>query len=252
VLIDTQLHIVDPGQFPIDVSGGGYVPNQDEYGDLRTLLKTLAENRIDRGVLVQPSCYGTDNAALFDACQQEPGCFRAVAMVEPAGLSRNFASGVRLNLTDYTAHNPATAIGIGNKVLALGMILQIQATPERLGKVLSMLPPGPVIIDHLGRPDPRAPGDIRTVADLAMRRDTWLKVSGGFRLGSAWKTPSIALRRLVQDWPPDRVIWGSDWPFLNVQGPPPRYAETLAWGAELIDLRVASRNAARLFGWQDD
>lgn len=252
MLIDTQLHLIDPLRFPFDDTGAGYIPGDDESGDLETLLSTLAENGVDRGVLVQPSAYGLNNSALLDALTREGDRLRAIVMQEDVEApSEAGVSGVRLNLTDYARHNLQSALSIGNSVLSQGMILQVQARPSELAELLPHLPDGPVIIDHLGRPNPERSADISAILTLADRPNTWLKVSGGFRLEVNWRKPSPTLGSLVAEWPAAQVIWGSDWPFLNIDRRRPTYDEVLQSCAELTDLRAASANAARLFGWQN-
>ena len=252
MLIDTQLHLVDPVRFPFETTGAGYRPTDAETGDLDTLLSTLDTHGVGRGVLVQPSGYGTDNAAIFDALTRAGDRLRGIVMQKSVKApAQAGVMGVRLNLTDYAHHDLRSAISMGSAVLRGGMILQVQARPSDLAALVRLLPAGPVILDHLGRPDPGRAEDIATISALAERSETWLKVSGGFRLGTAWRVPPASLLSLVAAWPPERIIWGSDWPFLNADDRP-TYGEVMEWAAALTDLEAASANAARLFGWQDD
>ena len=255
MLTDTQVHLVDPVRFPFDPSSGGYIPAADETATAEDLLAVFAAHGVGCGVLVQPSGYGTDNALAFDARKAAGDKLRVIAMAgadDVADMAAAGASGLRLNLTDYAPHDAEAARAIGSAVLDQGLVLQVQAVPGQLAPLLARLPAGPVVLDHLGRVSPEDPEDVALLSGLAARPDTWLKVSGGFRLGRDWRTPSERLVALVRDWPGDRVIWGSDWPFLNVGGTRPSYAEVMDWAATLTDLAAASRNAARLFGWEND
>jgi predicted TIM-barrel fold metal-dependent hydrolase len=256
-MIDSQLHILDPKRFPYRRSAGGYFPRDDEVGDLPALLKVMDDHGITRGVLVQPSTYGTDNAAILDGLDRYPQRFRAVVMAGPdvaAYAARPGVAGARLNLTDFAAHTLESACELGRAILASGLLLQVQARPLELARFLPALPAGPVVIDHLGRVDPSDPREIDCVAALSGRPNTWLKVSGGFRLGGGrdWPAVSGALHGLVGAFTPQRLLWGSDWPFINLQGGVPSYAETLVWGRALTDLDRASKNAARLFGFDHE
>ena len=255
-MIDSQLHLLDPLRFPYDPSAGGYVPRDDETGDLAALLQAMDEEAVARGVLVQPSSYGLDNAAILDALERQAARFRAVVM---AGdrlselAARPGVVGARLNLANFAAHGLAGASDAGGAILAAGLILQVLARPSELSVLVPALPAGPLVVDHLGFVDPAEPADLAAVAALAARPDTWLKLSGGFRLGggAGWPHPDPGLRRLVAAFPENRLLWGSDWPFINLPGPMPTYRETLDWGRALVDLDRAAQNAAELFGFDD-
>ncbi|MEM8663696.1 MAG: amidohydrolase family protein [Pseudomonadota bacterium] len=242
-MIDTQLHLLDP-RCPF--APGGYRPAAHEMGDLATLLAMMEANAITHGVLVQPSAYGTDNTALLDALAAHPDRFRAVVMTDdPARAAAPGVKGVRLNLTDYAPH-ASGALEMARRVLGEGLILQVQAAPMDLARLLGAAPDGPVVIDHMGRPDSAADG--RALAALAARPQTWLKVSGGFRLPGGWPQPSPWLADLAASFGPDGLLWGSDWPFLNTPRRPTT-ADTVAWGAALTDMAAATVTARRLFGF---
>ena len=254
MLIDTQLHLIDQVRFPMSRQSGGYLPGPEVQADHARLIAVLDRHDVAKGVLVQPSGYGSDNTALFEALEEGGERFRAVVMCAQGAVPELVSAGakaVRLNMTDFAGHDPKRAAELGKAVLERGLALQVQAGPEPLEQLLDRLPDGSVIIDHLGRPDPHNDTSLARVAAMAQRPETWLKVSGGFRIEDDWRRPTSGLRDLVARWPSDRVIWGSDWPFLNCGGQVPRYGETLAWGRKLTDLDIASRNAAQLFGWAD-
>src|SRR4029077_12155581 len=66
---------------------------------LAAYLALLDRLSFDRGVLVQPSAYGRDNAAMLDALSAEPKRLRGVAVggreLTPATLKQWHAAGVR-------------------------------------------------------------------------------------------------------------------------------------------------------------
>ena len=256
MLIDTQLHILDPQRFAYAVEDAGYIPATCETGDLAALTAVLEQYGVDRGILVQPSGYGLNNDAMLHACAHAGGRLRGVAMADLSGLEvlarHESIAGIRLNMTDYARHDGAAAQQLGSSVLQCGLVLQVQGLPAQLGSLLPALPPGPVVLDHLGRPDTGNHGDFRDLAALADRPATYLKVSGGFRLAPDWRSLKEELRNLVSDWPQDRIVWGSDWPFINAPFGRPAYGEMLEWAAELTDLDRASDCAAALFGFAPD
>lgn len=247
-MIDAQLHLVDPSRFAYAEGAGGYLPGPDETGDLAALLAMMNRHGIAAGALVQPSCYGADNAALLDALRRHPDRFRAVVMTDDPERMAIIPGvvGARLNITDFAPHRHGAAEA-ARRILRAGLVLQVQAPPIDLQKLLDALPGGAVVIDHLGRPSD-APDAMR-IASLASRPDTWLKVSGGFRLPLDWSDPPGWCADLVEAFGPQRLLWGTDWPFLAAPVRP-AIADVIAWAGRLVDLQEASANAARLFGFE--
>src|SRR5256885_5833343 len=81
-----------------------YTPHDALPADYRRMLDSLG---VERGVLVQPSIYGTDNRALLDALAQDPIRLRGIAVVAPdigsselAELHEAGVRGVRSNIVD--------------------------------------------------------------------------------------------------------------------------------------------------------
>lgn len=252
-MIDTHVHILDPARFPYPARTKGYLPKDDEAGTLDDLLRVMAAHRIDRAVLVQPSVYGADNAALLDGLTRHPDRFRGVVMADDPSTVANLAqiagvAGLRLNLTDYSADN---AVALGQAALDAGLVLHLQARPPAATRVLAQLGAGPVILDHLGLPDMTQPDDLLQLYKLAKRNATFLKISGGFRLGAgAWPIAGQELRDLLAAFGRDQIIWGSDWPFINLASTMPTYAQCLSWVRDLmLDPAVTTQTAKRLFKW---
>ena len=76
---DTHAHICGPKSRYAYFDGRVYTPPDCLLPDYRHMLATLG---VQRAVLVQPSVYGTDNAAMLDALREAGPSFRAVAVVE--------------------------------------------------------------------------------------------------------------------------------------------------------------------------
>jgi predicted TIM-barrel fold metal-dependent hydrolase len=81
--IDTHAHLFGPASRYAYSETRSYTPPDANIEAYRALHRAL---RVERGVLIQPSVYGTINARVLDALREEPDRLRAVAAVE-AGVS---------------------------------------------------------------------------------------------------------------------------------------------------------------------
>ena len=156
--------------------------------DYRALQRRLGTTR---GVLVQPSTYGTDNR-LHLAALQDFGTerFRMVAVVEPdvadAELRRLHAAGVRGVRFNLTQPGPL-ALGdlepMARRLAELGWHCQLNMRPDQVVAAERMLLrlPCRIVFDHLGRiRDPEA-ADADAFAAIRRLLDhgkAWMKLSG--------------------------------------------------------------------------
>ena len=75
----------------------------------------------------------------------------------------------------------------------------------------------PVLLDHMGRPDPLAgAGDpnLRKMLELLRLGNFWVMLSLSEKIsktGYPWDDVVPVARTLIEA-APDRVVWGSDWP----------------------------------------
>lgn len=253
-MIDSHVHLVDPARFPFPSPSTGYVPGLGELATVEDLLAVMARHGVARAVLVAASVYGADNRCMLAAAEAHPDRFRIVAGIDPADPGSVTAAasgagvvGVRLNVTDDRAFRGVVggADALLDAIAAAGLVACIQAPPAVALRLLDGHDGLQVALDHLGRPD--LEGGLPALAALGQRPGTWLKLSGAFRIGGErdWRTPGAAIRAAVEAFAPDRLLWGSDWPFLNV-APRPDYADCLAWARRLTGADLAG-NAERLF-----
>jgi predicted TIM-barrel fold metal-dependent hydrolase len=101
---------------------------------------------------------------------------------------------------------------------------------EKLPQVLPGLEASGVriVLDHLGRPEPK--GGIASEGFAAMLKSiekgrTWVKLSGGYRLGP--QSPDY-VRELVRRAPAERLVWASDCPFVGEEKHI-NYQQTIDW-----------------------
>jgi len=111
-----------------------------------------------------------------------------------------------------------------------------------------------IVIDHLGRPEPGegvgGPGFGAMVASVERGR-TWVKVSGKYRIGAG---ATEVLDGLMARVGPDRLVWGSDCPFVGKEDAV-TYQQTIDWVHDALPddaarRKVFSINALALYGFE--
>lgn len=269
--VDAHNHIIDPGRFPF-VPGAGYTPaSAREWGSFTDFDSVLAANGISHALLVQPSCYGTDNRAMLDAIARSGGRFRGIAVVETGAgekeLDRLAAAGivgVRFNMmqTDPDILARPEVDRFLARVRERGWFLQIFAA-ARLWAVHAEGLAGRglrVLVDHWGAPDLARGVDQPGFAALlraAREAGTWsVKISAPYRLSKRlphYEDLDPYLAPLVEAFGADNCVWGSDWPYLNTPLDI-RYGDLLAalerWFPDEGErARILWDNPARLFGF---
>jgi len=236
---DTHAHVFGPAaQFPY-ADDRSYTPPDAPLEKYLAMLDTVG---FARGVLVQGSAHGRDNAAMLDALARRPDRLRGVAVADadiaPAELRRWHASGVRGlrfnhffrdGALHYRGGVPLAAARALAPVMAeLGWHLQLWIDVKDLPDTIPVLKTigRPVVIDHMGRTDARAgtatPG-FQTLLRLLGDGDCWVKVSGAHRLSrSAPDYPDARpFHEALVRANPDRLVWGSDWPHPRIEGEMP-------------------------------
>src|ERR1700680_1963433 len=86
---DAHCHVFGPAaKFPY-AADRAYTPPDASKERLAALHKTL---RIDRAVIVQASCHGTDNRAMLDAIATSGGRYRGIAIVDETFTGRDYGA----------------------------------------------------------------------------------------------------------------------------------------------------------------
>jgi predicted TIM-barrel fold metal-dependent hydrolase len=96
-----------------------------------------------------------------------------------------------------------------------------------------------LVIDHFGRPTKgqgtQCPGFQAILKTVANGR-TWVKLSAGYRLESP-RVAAECARELLKHAGPERLLWGSDWPFAA-------FEEKVSYADTVADLRAWVPDAA--------
>ncbi len=261
-MIDAHVHLIDLQRHPM-APGKGYVARPDEAGTLPMLLDLFDRHGVVGAVLVQPSGYGEDNAAMLEALAAEPGRFKAVVQADGAELDRlghmDGVVGLRLNTTHSIdrLHDRRAVRRALSAAESAGLACEILAPPDLLATAADDIAAAacPVVLDHMGLPDI---GDgleaFRAVLALARADTVFVKLSAPFRIATA---PFPSLRpftdALLDAFGADRCLWGSDWPFINLPDrPAPDYGALVDWGRSLRPAQreaIMGGTARRLFGF---
>jgi predicted TIM-barrel fold metal-dependent hydrolase len=130
------------------------------------------------------------------------------------------------------------------------LVLPVRSVQAQEGRLLPAVLPAleasgvRVVLDHFGHPDPEqgvASDGFQTLLRSVDKGRTWVKMSGGYRLGPQGKEYARELLRVAG---PDRLVWASDCPFVGHEGQFP-YKATIDW---LVDAIPDAAARAKIFG----
>jgi 2-pyrone-4,6-dicarboxylate lactonase len=265
---DAHCHVFGPAdRFPY-APDATFVPADAPKERLVALHESFG---ITRGVIVQSASQGFDHSALVDALQFKPGRFRGVALIAPdvsgaelSDLEQAGVRGFRLNFMPHLGRSPskadieATVRAVGDRGWLAEIHVSGTGIAEWAGMIASL--PIPVVVDHMGRIDlrsPDAPACVDALKRLLDGGNVWVKVSGIDRLtpeGRLPYEPGVGLARTLVDAAPERVVWGTDFPHVNITGPVPddralvRRLFDIAPTGKLLET-ILVKNPVRLFGF---
>lgn len=231
---DSHCHVFGPAAVFPYAPDRTFTPVDAPVSQLMTLHRQLG---LDRAVIVQSSCYGTDHRALLAALAAGAGRYRGVALINPATrpaeIARLDAAGVRGFRLHFLPHlgPPPTRAEIKSMVALtadLGWHAEIHLHSADIARLAELIRwfPIPVVIDHLARLDLAQGGDSAAVGALLGLLDTgrvWVKTSGVDRVSRTGPPypDAVALAARLVAHNPERVLWGTDYPHPNITGPAP-------------------------------
>lgn len=243
--IDSHAHVLGPASDYPYAAERIYTPDDCTLADYVAQLKALG---VSRGVLVQPSVYGTDNRAMLAALSAQPIPLRGVAVIGPevsdSDLQHMHLLGVRgircnlVDLKDRASEVPlAQLTALANRVRHLGWHLELLAhvheTPTLFDDLINF--PVDLVFGHFGyvpiSNGIHHPGFDGLLALMAAGK-AWVKMTGPYRISALHNPPYTDLSAVVAaviDANPDRLVWGSDWPHVMMK-------HRMLNDAELVDL----------------
>jgi predicted TIM-barrel fold metal-dependent hydrolase len=228
----------------------------DEYA------RVLDEHGVLFGVHAAASFMGPYNDYTLAALAQYPR-LRATAIVDPSvGLGELKAMdaagvvGIRFSLRDYKSTPDFGSVEyrrLFRRVADLNWHVHIYAEGERIAALTDQLLAAEVkiVIDHYGNPVPEqgetSPGFQAALLAIGSGRG-WVKISAPYR--SVGCDHAALAARLLAAGGPERVLFGSAWPFVGHEGKV-TYREMVSSFERVIPDAVTrekiGRTAARLY-----
>ena len=234
-LVDTHAHIFLQ-DLPL-VEGATHLPARSFTA--QDYLKTLDENGVLYGVIAAPSFLGSYNDYTIDAMRTTRR-LRATAIVEPSidryalkAMDADGIVGIRFSLRRYSSPDLTSPEyrRLLRRVADLGWHVHLFAEGPRLAALLPLLVDSGVnlVVDHFGAPvqelGEESPGFQAILRALPSGR-TWVKMSAPYRFQGV--DCAALARKLLAEAGPDRLLWGSDWPWTGFDAQF-GYHDTIAW-----------------------
>jgi 2-pyrone-4,6-dicarboxylate lactonase len=227
---DAHCHIFGPGDRYPYAADRSYTPPDAPLERFKELQKTLG---LERAVLVNASCHGSDNTVILDAIAQSGGRYRGVANVDESITDAEFerlhaggVRGIRFNFVQHLGGTPDLDVfdTLVHRVRPLGWHVVLHFDAKDLldfGDMLRKLPV-PFIVDHMGRVPTRDGLDqkpFEILLETARMDNCWVKICGAERISSMGPpfTDAVPFGRALLEVAPDRILWGTDWPHPNIK-----------------------------------
>ncbi len=273
--IDSHVHIwtQDTKRYPL--AEGMEVSSFDpkEFMPEELFAHTKPSN-VGRVVLVHIGIYGADNSIVTDAIERYPSVFRAVGLVDQnsesvaedmAALLKKGVMGFRISGTpgdpDGSLQSPCYDAMFEAAVKTDQAICPL-THPDGLPDLIAMCarhPDTKVVVDHMtriGEQQPICDEHIDALCSLARFPRVQVKVSRLHSLG-AKKPPYEDLlpmiRRVVDVFGPERLMWGSDSPYQVVLA---TYEDSISVVRDKLDFlsteereQILCKTAEKVFFW---
>jgi len=227
---DAHCHVFGPAaRFPF-ASTSTYRPVD---ASKETLFQRHALLGIERAVIVQASCHGTDNSATLNALDAGDGKYRGVAVVAEdielaalEGMHERGIRGVRFNFVKRLGGTPPGSAHqrILEKIKRHDWHVVVYFDSEDINTLAPFLDDidVPVVIDHMGRvpvESGTSSQSFELLSRLFEQDKYWVKISCPERLskiGPPYSDVEPVAQALLRQ-APERILWGTDWPHPNMK-----------------------------------
>jgi predicted TIM-barrel fold metal-dependent hydrolase len=253
-VVDAHAHIFTP-----DMPTADSAWMKPKYAFTATdYLRTLDAHGVHFGVIAGISIYGHYNDYMIEELRRQPrlrGTVNIPPTIDRYALEQMKADGIvgvrmqlsrRKELPDLGSEDYRLLL---RRVADLGWHVHLALEGARMPAVLPHLEASGVriVLDHFGHPDQDeglASAGFQAVLRSIEKGRTWVKLSAGYRLtwlsrreGSpdprAMQMARVAAATLLQEAGPERLLWGSDAPFVGHETSL-TYADTIASFAEWV------------------
>jgi predicted TIM-barrel fold metal-dependent hydrolase len=228
--VDAHIHLFGPAErYPFSATSK-YVSD-----DLlpETYFEVAATLGVDNAVLVSGGGYGTDTRHLKDTLARFPELLRGIALLDETVTSEEMAELDRLGVRGLRFVGPSHGGGlpkISPRMAAMAHELgwHVQFYPHgdeilQVSQQLLDLPNAAIVLDHFAN-IPVAGGTdqpaFRRVLEMMDSGRVWVKLSGPMRCTQEEPPyPSVTpLAHALVAHAPERLVWGTDWPHVNMIG----------------------------------
>ena len=222
----------------------------------KQLIETLDAQGIRYAAIAAASPWGDYHDYVIEALRAHPKRLRGTIICKPTiervvleAMAKGGVVGVRLpfislkQLPDITTFEYRSFL---RRLADPDWHVHLHTEGENLPHFLPTIEESGVklVIDHLGRPDPKTGinGDgFKAMLRSVEKGRTWVKMSGGYRVGPAAQDYG---RELVRQAGPERLVWASDCPFAGHEGQF-TYQSTIDWLIECVPDQAAR---TKIFG----
>jgi predicted TIM-barrel fold metal-dependent hydrolase len=237
--IDAHVHVWTPDlkRYPL---GPGYTKDRMALASF-TPEELFAHARpcgVERIVLIQMSYYRFDNSYMLDMMKKHQGVFSGVAVIDPEAeprktmreLAAGGVRGFRIRPAGREVDRSFDAEGMAamwkcgaDEGLAMCPLIDAKYLPA-IDRMCERFPDTPVVVDHFARVGIDGvirKADLEDLCRLARHKNTCVKVSAFYALGRK-QGPYLDLgpmiRRVLDAFGPERLMWASDGPFQVMNG----------------------------------
>jgi predicted TIM-barrel fold metal-dependent hydrolase len=269
-VVDAHAHI-----FTRDMPLGASAWHKPDYGfTAEDYLRTLDEHGVHFGVIAGISIYGHYNDYMLEQLRKYKR-LRGTVNVPPTTeryvlerMKQDGVVGIRLQLArrkelpDLAGEDYRLLL---RRVADLDWHVHVVVEGPQWPQVLPKLEASgaKIVIDHFGHPDPREAENcagFEAVLRSVEKGRTWVKLSAAYRLtwadGQKRRDPNAdaiagrAARKLLEHAGPERLVWGSDCPFVGHEASV-TYRGTLddldSWAPDIVTRRKMSATALKLY-----
>lgn len=239
--VDSHIHLFGPAtEYPFDP--GSKYTSADALPETNIALQDRLG--LSMAVVVSGGGYGPSTRHLTDVLRRFPDRFRGVALLptdvtqeELARLDKLGVRGARFVSPNHGGNLPRLSADMAARIADFGWHAQFYPHGTELidyaDELLKM--PATIVLDHFACIPPEGGVEqpaFRKLLDMLDTGKVWVKLSGPMRCTREEPPyPSLTpMARALVKHNPDRLVWGSDWPHVNMNN------RTMPNDGDLIDM----------------